>query len=288
MSVVRKFDGQEDLTQDELLASEEEKRKAEREQEQKERELLAGILGALLMLRPMVVEYKVIAYLPWDQFRAALAGALSTGFVIHDIGALAAVARGKYDPLDPETIRQQQAYRDQFIAEYEAETRKAMQYAVMWAKVRGLDDVQANALLAKIAGINSVQMGAILRQFDSRKEAGASDKALDRMLAQMANKMIKERARMTAQSEGWRLFHLGQFAAMAQVERKFNVDAFKAWNVTPDERLCKFCMAIPGMNPNPIPLRQPFVTTKGPIMFAPAHPVCRCWHDWSVRKRGAF
>ena len=288
MVALRKFDGQEDLTQDELLASEEDKRKAEREQEQKERELLAGILAALLSLRPMVVEYKVIAYLPWDQFRDALAGALSTGLVIHDIGAMAAVARGKYDPLDPETIRQQQAYRDQFIAEYEAETRKAMQYAVMWAGMRGFDPAQINALLAKIAGLNSVQMGAILRQFDSRKEAGASDKALDKMLDQMARKMLKERARMTAQSEGWRLFQLGQFAAMAQVERKYNVSAFKDWNVIADERLCKFCMAIPGFNPKPIPLRQPFVTTKGPIMFAPAHPVCRCFHNWTVRKRGAF
>lgn len=285
----RKDDLQEsDDSTEELLASGEDKRKAEREQEQKERELLAGILAALLMLRPNVVQYRVIASMPWDQFRAALAGALSTGFVIHDIGAMAAVARGKYDPLDPETIRQQQAYRDQFISEYEAETRKAMQYAVMWAKLRGLDDIQANALLAKIAGLNSVQMGAILRQFDSRKEAGASDKALDRMLDQMARKMLKERARMTAQSEGWRLYQLGQFAAMAQVERKYGVAVYKDWNVIADERLCKFCMAIPGLNLKPIPLRQPFVTTKGPIMFAPAHPVCRCFHNWTVRKRDAF
>lgn len=282
MQLVRK------ANEEELLADETDKEQAEKDQEQKENELLLGMLYALLLLRPMVVEYKVVAYIPWDKFRSALSGAVSTCLLIHDIGAKSVVKPYAYDPLNPETIRQQQAYRDQFIAEYEAETRKAMQYAFMWAKLRGFDDSQLTLLMSKVSGLNTVQMGAILRQYDSRKEAGVKDKALDKMLDDTAKKMLQERAKMTAQSEGWRLFQLGQFSAMQQIEQKYGVEVFKDWRVTNDERLCKFCMAIPALNAKPIPLRQPFVTTKGPVMFAPSHPLCRCYHNWVIQKRGAF
>jgi len=46
--------------------------------------------------------------------------------------------------------------------------------------------------------------------------------------------------------------------------------------VTPDDRLCEYCEAVPDMNPDGVPLGGQFQTPLGPVDGPTLHPQCRC------------
>ncbi len=46
--------------------------------------------------------------------------------------------------------------------------------------------------------------------------------------------------------------------------------------MTPDDRLCPLCELVPDLNPDGVGLDEPFQTAAGPVMYPPAHPLCRC------------
>jgi len=50
----------------------------------------------------------------------------------------------------------------------------------------------------------------------------------------------------------------------------------RVWIITPDDRLCDICEAIPTLNPDGVGLDEPFLTPEGPVDDPPAHPRCRC------------
>jgi hypothetical protein len=58
------------------------------------------------------------------------------------------------------------------------------------------------------------------------------------------------------------------------------------WIVAKDERLCKVCEPIPGMNETGVAFAQPFASVTGPVMLPPIHPQCRCsvFIRWTGKK----
>lgn len=274
-SPVRKFVAYEPQADEEI-------KQAEEEEAKKEKELAAAILAALLLLKPWAKTYMLIAAMPWKDFEAALSSALAPGFAIHDLAGASVVSGiGTFDPLGSSSINRQALYREQFLREFGGETRKAMELSYAWIIKRGLDQSSLVKIMRAIAGLNSRQAGAVLSQWASRKDAGATEKALDRMLEAAAKKYLKERAKTTAQSEGWRLWNLGQYSAMEQQEARGAVIR-KFWVVTPDERLCDSCAPIPGMNDKGVAFGAPFQTPIGPTMIPPLHPRCRCSPSYVV------
>lgn len=47
----------------------------------------------------------------------------------------------------------------------------------------------------------------------------------------------------------------------------------RSWIVTPDDKLCPLCRPL---HEQTVPLDQPFMTARGPVMTPPLHPRCRC------------
>lgn len=274
LTTLRKFDPSTGLLQ------EDERRKAEEEAASLERDMALAILAALLLLRRRKqVSALIVVSFDWDGFEQALSRALVPGFAIHD---LAAATVSGFDPLDPATIQRQQDYRATFLKEFVAETKKAADMAYQWAVRKGLDPEAAVVLVRTVAGLNVRQTGAVLTQWASRIEAanepGTPWKVPPvtwKMLEKAVEKVSKERAKTTADSEGWRLFSLGEWSALDQQARQ-GVTFRRFWDVTPDERLCPVCSAIPGMNARGVALDEPFRTPAGNVMIPPQHPRCRC------------
>ena len=50
----------------------------------------------------------------------------------------------------------------------------------------------------------------------------------------------------------------------------------RVWVLTPDDRLCEICSAIPDLNPDGVGLEETFDTDLGPVLSPPVHPNCRC------------
>lgn len=274
IATLRKFDPSTGLQQ------EDERRKAEEEAAGLERDIALAILAALLLLRKRrQVSALLIVTFDWAGFEQALARALVPGFAIHDLAA--ATVTG-FDPLDPATIQRQQDYRATFLKEFVAETQKAANMAYQWAVRKGLDQEAMAKLLQSIVGLNVRQTGAVLAQWASRIEArnepGTAWKvpaAAWKMLDKAVEKVSKERAKTTADSEGWRLFNLGEWSALDQKARQ-GVTFRRFWEITPDEVLCRVCESIAMLNADGVALDEPFRSIKGPVMIPPEHPRCRC------------
>lgn len=271
---VRKFaldDGREDEPNAEAIA------KAEEDARDREKEMAAAVIAAILWLRGTVKDAPPYAVMPddiWKGFNDQLRRALVPGFAIHDLAANAVMTGiGTFDPLDSATINRQSAYRDAFIQEFGGETRKAFDMANAWGIKKGLESPVIKGLLVALAGLNTRQTGAALTQWASRQASGATEKAQAKMLEAVAKKLMKQRAKTTAESEGWRLFNLGQWNAMDQEERKGKT-ILRIWVTREDERVCDVCGPLHGET---APLNRPF---PGGVMMPPEHPRCRCgvWH----------
>lgn len=278
---VRKFvvdDGREDEPNAEAIA------KAEEDARDREKEMAAAVIAAILWLRGAVNDAPPYAVMPddiWKGFNDQLRKALIPGFAIHDLAANAVMTGiGTFDPLDAATINRQAAYRDTFVQEFGGETRKAFEAANAWGINKGMESPIIKGLLAALAGLNVRQTGAALTQWASRQASGASEKSLAKMLEATAKKLMKQRAKTTAESEGWRLFSLGQWSAMDQEERKGSQVA-RVWVTAEDERVCPTCWPLHG---TVALLGSSF---PGGYMMPPVHPSCRCATQFLV-KRGAF
>ncbi len=72
--------------------------------------------------------------------------------------------------------------------------------------------------------------------------------------------------------------NLGQQLGWRQARDNGLIDdsARRFWIVTPDDRLCPECAAVPGMNPDGVGLDEEFDTPYGPMEGPTLHPQCRC------------
>lgn len=130
------------------------------------------------------------------------------------------------------------------------------------------------------AATNRRLSGADKQEIRSRIANGTVDEPfVARMQATYAQRLVNMRAKTIARTESSRAAHAGLAESWQQA-----VDAGvlprtirRFWIVTPDDRLCKICRRIPGMNPSGRGLAEPFMTPEGPVMQPPApHPRCRC------------
>jgi hypothetical protein len=87
------------------------------------------------------------------------------------------------------------------------------------------------------------------------------------------------RATMIARTESIRTANAAALESYRQLAESGVFDGAtlrRYWVVARDERTCKRCRAIPGLNPKGVGLQQPFKTLSGPLLHAPEHPSCRC------------
>jgi hypothetical protein len=250
------------------------KRAAERRR--RERELAAGILAALTWLKSQtfIIGIGFIAPAMRNEFDAELSKALGPAFAIHDLGG-DSLDMG-FDALDPATVAREQAYRTHFVREFSDETVRGIATAQQWMARNAVDGEIASRLLSDAAGLNNRQVKAVLAMLQSWMATQTPMARVERLFDKAAQRYRTARSLLTADTEGWRAWNLGQMSGADQVrQRGATVTVF--WEVTPDEFLCPVCAAIPSMNPDGVPLGQKFRSPVGDIAMPPdPHPKCRC------------
>lgn len=108
----------------------------------------------------------------------------------------------------------------------------------------------------------------------------------DELAGQYADRLLRQRASRIARTESIRAASAGQQGAWldAKSQGLLDSDSRRFWLVTPDDRLCPLCEAVPDYNADGVALGEPFQTDAGPVMYPPAHPLCRCATTLQTRK----
>jgi len=102
---------------------------------------------------------------------------------------------------------------------------------------------------------------------------------IDTMVQRYGERMLSARAENIARTETIRAAEAGKQMAWNQAADDgllSRTSVRQGWLVTPDDRLCIICAAIPLMNLDGVPLGGSFVTPVGPVDAPPVHPQCRC------------
>lgn len=148
------------------------------------------------------------------------------------------------------------------------------------APLRFGDELRRAAADGRIGTLGRRLSGADMARVRAAIEGGtATPEFIQEMQAVYTQRLINLRAETIARTESLAAANFGvheawiQAAAQGELPREVK----RFWIVTPDDRLCPTCSAIPGMNPDGVGLNEPFQTPEGPVDDPPApHPNCRC------------
>jgi hypothetical protein len=130
-----------------------------------------------------------------------------------------------------------------------------------------------------LTGLTPRQGGQVERFREGLLSRGITGDKLVTRVERKAAQLLRQRAEMIARTESITAAAAGQQALWEAAEREGLLDSGRArrfFVLTPDERLCAICRAIPGMNPDGVGLHEPFQTPIGPVMHPAVHPACRC------------
>ena len=210
----------------------------------------------------------------------------------------------RFDMINPHTVYAVRDFGGDLITQITEDTRDAIRDIVAYAMEYGGHPYQQARQIRNLIGLTSEQMGAVdnfrtmlesgdrtalSRTLRDARFDGTLDRALGfqpslelapeqigRMVSRYADRMLDARAVNIARTETMRAANLGQNEAWYQAVQGglLKPGLTRAWLVTPDDRLCEFCAAIPGMNPDGVGLDGMFDTPFGPVDMPPLHPQC--------------
>lgn len=196
-----------------------------------------------------------------------------------------------FDLMNPRSVRFLQRYRFELISPV-AINQTGQNVGITAQTIEGIREVITDAFrngahpYAQARKIRNV-IGLTARQARAYNAYEASLRAdakrpldqVDRMLDRRYTRLLTQRAENIARTETIRAANEGQREVWRQAADAGLLDQNKArreWIITPDDRLCEICEAIPDLNPEGRRLDEPFETDLGPVWGPPAHPSCRC------------
>lgn len=186
----------------------------------------------------------------------------------------------RFDIVNPKTVEAIQSANLELIREVTDETRLAVRDVVQRAIERGgAPKVQAREI-RQLVGLTRRQATAVDNYNAALTEEGRPADQIDRMTAKYRDKMLNMRANNIARTSTIDAASAGAQAAWRQAADKGLLNAAtlrQGWGITPDDRLCTVCSAIPDMNPDGVPLGGFFATPVGPKKGPTVHPSCRCY-----------
>lgn len=213
----------------------------------------------------------------------------------------------RFDLANPNTVRYLRSYDFGLIRQISDDTRNAIRSVVTDAMQYGGHPYEQARTIREAIGLTDNQNAAVanfrrmLEEGDSAAltrelrdkrfdrtlertlgidaEADLTPEQIDRMVTRYGERMLKARAENIARTETINATQAGQQLAWEQATENGLLDRSKirqGWLVTPDDRLCIICAAIPLMNPGGVPLGGYFQTPVGPILRPTVHPQCRC------------
>ena len=198
------------------------------------------------------------------------------------VGALPASLRGvaRFDLLNPKTVDFLRSYSFGLIRQIGATTREGIRRVVTDAFERGGHPREQARQIRNMVGLTARQAAAVSGYRAQLLAQGVRRSLADRRAQRYADRLLRRRALNIARTETIRAANVGQQALWDQMADEGLIEkdrARKVWIVTPDDRLCEICAAIPGMNPGGVPAQGgEFATDVGPVPYPPAHPQCRC------------
>lgn len=233
--------------------------------------------------------------------RATLLAGIATG----PKTLIGAAARMRFDITNPKTAEFIHNYNFGMIRQISDDTREGIRQVIENAFAFGGHPYEQARTIRESIGLTQTQAGAVAN-FERMLRAGdrtaltrnlrdarhdrtlnrilgsdqnLSDAQISTMVGRYRTRMIQMRAQTIARTETIRASNAAQNLAWEQAADKGLLDRTtvrRFWLVTPDDRLCPYCEAVPGLNEDGVALGDYFDTPLGPVLFGPLHPNCRC------------
>lgn len=250
-----------------------------------------------------VIEPMLLKPLEETVREAAVASLDATPAIAARGGAMAM----RFDMINPHTVQAVRNYGFNLIRQVTDDTRDGIRAIVSHAlqfgghpedqarQIRsliGLTDNQASAVTNFRRLLEDRDMGALDRALRDKRFDGTLNRVLgdegvdnltpeqvDRMVERYASRMLDFRANNIARTETINAARLGTQQAWVQSTESGLLERSKVrqgWMVTPDDRLCVYCAAVPALNPDGVRLGEQFITPLGPSDGPTLHPQCRC------------
>lgn len=185
----------------------------------------------------------------------------------------------RFDMANPRVADFVRQYDFGLIRQVSQETRDAIRGVVLDAMQFGGHPREQARQIREMIGLTTRQSQAVINYRSALEEEERPADQIERMTAKYRQKMLRLRAENIARTETLRAANAGQDLAWRQAADGglLNSSSLRiGWLVTPDDRLCEFCEAVPDLNPDGIKLGESFDTDFGPVQYPPLHPQCRC------------
>lgn len=212
-----------------------------------------------------------------------------------------------FNLFNPRTVDHLNHYRMHLISRVTEETREGIREAVKAGVLAGQNPRETAIAVRQVAGFGLTKQHARAvhnyraelerldaaalsralrdRRFDATIKAALKGKApltkakIAQMVERYAARLLKHRAEMIARTESLRAANAGSYEAIRQATEEQGIPAegiVRKWHVAKDERVCWSCRQTAKDNAKGVGLNQPFITPYGPVLYPPAHVMCRC------------
>jgi hypothetical protein len=186
----------------------------------------------------------------------------------------------RFDITNPAAINFLRNYDFRLIQDLTHTTREGLRSVIANAfEYGGPVDEQAR-MIRNLIGLTDRQADAVLNYEQMLTDtSGYSPGKIESMVGAYADRQLNWRALTIARTESIRAAEAGKDALWRQMIANNVLDPSKIrryWYVTPDDRLCPACEAVPDQNDDGVGMDEPFDTDNGPVMTPPLHPACRC------------
>lgn len=184
----------------------------------------------------------------------------------------------RFDLLNPRAVDWLRTYSFDLIREVTAPTVEAIRNVLVRGFTEGVTARNMAREIREVVGLTGRMEQAVHNRRRDLEQEGRSPEQVERMTARYRQQMLNRRALNIARTEAVRASNEGALEQERQMQEAglLGMDVLRYWVVTRDDRLCEHCMAVPGMNPDGVPLDKPFQTPFGEKMAPPLHPQCRC------------
>lgn len=230
---------------------------------------------------------RVLELLGWDEFRSGMRSMTEPlrAAIVESAGVSGAQLVGVvgrdlvFDMLNPSSVSFIRQYEFDLIGGIEQQTRNSIRQVILDAFEEGGHPYQQARDIRMLIGLTERQSNAVSNYWDNLLGTGMNASRAEEMAMRYFGRLLNHRAKTIARTETIRAAGMGREALWKQAVDEGLLDPYatrRSWLITPDDRLCPTCQAIPEMNPDGVRLFEPFQTPNGPEMLEPAHPNCRC------------
>ena len=217
----------------------------------------------------------------WQAFESELAqevrGPIREAFLQAATRTQPAFAGLRFDLTNPQAVQYIDAQAARLIRGATAETQAAIRRVIHQGFTQGLDVPTMARRICQSVGLTDRYAVAVENFRQGQLRAGVAPGMVERRAEAYTQRLIRHRAVTISRTETIAAANAGQQAVWreARATGLLSTEARQVWIITPDDRLCEICEAIPDDNPE-VAVGGMFRPADGLVSGPPAHPGCRC------------